>query len=105
MVVRTPPAVSLYHRFENELFAGVLARVQGSQAVVLDVYKRQAQDCTDPAVPACALSQVWFIAYAPADHPKIAIAVTMEKQNGFGGTIAAPVAKEVLEALGIGSSG
>jgi len=64
-----------------------------------------AQDCTNPAVAACALSQVWFIAYAPADHPKIAVAVTMEKQNGFGGTIAAPVAKEVLEALGIGSSG
>jgi peptidoglycan glycosyltransferase len=64
-----------------------------------------AQDCTNPAVAACALSQVWFIAYAPAEHPKIAIAVTMEKQDGFGGTIAAPVAKEVLEALGIGSSG
>lgn len=64
-----------------------------------------AQDCTNPAVPACALSQVWFIAYAPAEHPKIAIAVTMEHQNGFGGTIAAPIAKDVLLALGIGSSG
>jgi peptidoglycan glycosyltransferase len=64
-----------------------------------------AQDCTNPAVPACALSQVWFIAYAPADHPKIAIAVTLEHQNGFGGTIAAPIAKLVLEALGIGATG
>jgi len=35
VVVRTPPAVSLYHRFENDLFADVLARVRGSQAVVL----------------------------------------------------------------------
>ncbi len=34
-VVRTPPAVSLYHRFENDLFAGVLARLRGTQAVVL----------------------------------------------------------------------
>src|SRR4051812_45246626 len=34
-VVRTPPAVSLYHRFENPLFAGVLERLQGRQAVVL----------------------------------------------------------------------
>jgi len=64
-----------------------------------------AQDCTNPAVAACALSQVWFIAYAPAEHPKIAIAVTLEHQNGFGGTIAAPIAKQVLEALGIGSAG
>jgi predicted glycosyltransferase len=35
VVVRTPPAVSLYHRFENDLFGQVLERVRGSQAVVL----------------------------------------------------------------------
>jgi uncharacterized protein len=35
VVVRTPPAVSLYHRFENELFAAVLERLRGSQTVVL----------------------------------------------------------------------
>jgi len=34
-VVRTPPAVSLYHRFENSLFAGVLERLRGEQTVVL----------------------------------------------------------------------
>jgi uncharacterized protein len=34
-VVRTPPAVSLYHRFENDLFGTVLERLRGSQAVVL----------------------------------------------------------------------
>lgn len=34
-VVRTPPAVSLYHRFENDLFGQVLQRLRGSQVVVL----------------------------------------------------------------------
>ena len=34
-VVRTPPSVSLYHRFENDLFGQVLRRLQGSQTVVL----------------------------------------------------------------------
>jgi predicted glycosyltransferase len=34
-VVRTPPAVSLYHRFENDLFGQVLARLRGRQTVVL----------------------------------------------------------------------
>ena len=34
-IVRTPPAVSLYHRFENDLFGQVLARLQGHQTVVL----------------------------------------------------------------------
>jgi predicted glycosyltransferase len=35
VVVRTPPEVSLYHRFENDLFRRVLERLQGEQAVVL----------------------------------------------------------------------
>jgi hypothetical protein len=34
-VVRTPPAVSLYHRFENDLFAQVLRKLRGAQTVVL----------------------------------------------------------------------
>jgi predicted glycosyltransferase len=34
-VVRTPPAVSLYHRFENDVFGAVLKRLRGAQTVVL----------------------------------------------------------------------
>ncbi len=34
-VVRTPPEVSLYHRFQNDLFTRVLDRLRGSQTVVL----------------------------------------------------------------------
>jgi penicillin-binding protein 2 len=39
----------------------------------------------------------WFVAYAPADHPKIAVAVLVE-HGGHGGSAAAPVAKKVIEA-------
>jgi len=31
VIVRTPPVVSLYHRFENDLFAGVLRRLRDEQ--------------------------------------------------------------------------
>lgn len=34
-IVRTPPVVSLYHRFENPLFGQLLDRLEGTQAVVL----------------------------------------------------------------------
>jgi predicted glycosyltransferase len=34
-VVRTPPAVSLYHRFENDVLGAVLERLRGRQTVVL----------------------------------------------------------------------
>ena len=41
----------------------------------------------------------WFIAFAPADQPKVAVAVVLENQHGVGGTTAAPIAKTIMEAL------
>ena len=42
----------------------------------------------------------WFVTFAPADAPRVAIAVVVENQpGGFGGTVAAPIAREVMEAL------
>jgi len=43
-VVRTPPDVSLYHRFENPLFAQVLERLQGAQTVVLPRTEAQRRE-------------------------------------------------------------
>jgi peptidoglycan glycosyltransferase len=44
-------------------------------------------------------NQAWFIAFAPAQSPRVAIAVTVERTTGQGGTVAAPIAKRVMEAL------
>lgn len=44
-------------------------------------------------------TQPWFIAFAPVDNPKVAIAVTLERTQGQGGTVAAPIARSVLEVL------
>ena len=42
----------------------------------------------------------WFIGLRARDAPRVAIAVVVENQlNGFGGTISAPIAKQVMEAL------
>jgi peptidoglycan glycosyltransferase len=42
----------------------------------------------------------WFTAFAPANNPQVDVAVVLEKQtNGFGGAVAAPIAKQVMEAL------
>jgi penicillin-binding protein A len=42
----------------------------------------------------------WFVCFAPADNPKVAVAVVVEDQlNGFGGSVSAPVAKQIIEAL------
>jgi penicillin-binding protein 2 len=42
-------------------------------------------------------NHAWFVAYAPADDPRIAVAVLIE-HGGHGGSAAAPLAKRVLEA-------
>ena len=42
-------------------------------------------------------SDAWFVAFAPAQHPEVAVAV-MLVGAGFGGTSAAPIARQVLQA-------
>jgi uncharacterized protein len=66
-VVRTPPAVSLYHRFENDLFSQVLERLQGTQAVVLPRTAEQRDELTRAGgflIPEHAIDAQSLIAYA-----------------------------------------
>jgi peptidoglycan glycosyltransferase len=46
-----------------------------------------------------AINNVWFIAFAPARNPTVAVAVTLKGVPGQGAAFAAPVAKQVIEAL------
>jgi uncharacterized protein len=66
-VVRTPPEVSLYHRFENDLFAQVLARLAGAQTVVLPrtpEQRSQLRRIGSLIVPERAIDAQSLIAYA-----------------------------------------
>ena len=66
-VVRTPPAVSLYHRFENDLFGQVLERLRGSQAVVLPRTPQQREQLRGVGgfvIPERAIDAQSLIAYA-----------------------------------------
>lgn len=47
---------------------------------------------------------LWFTGFAPANNPKVAVAVVVGNgggigQSGFGNTVAAPIAKKVMEAV------
>ena len=50
-------------------------------------------------------TQPWFICFAPVEDPRMAVAVTVERTTGQGGTVAAPIAKSVLESLLGGGGG
>ncbi len=45
------------------------------------------------------VNQAWFIGFAPADDPEVAIAVTVERTDGTGGQVAGPIAKQVMQTL------
>ncbi len=73
VVVRTPPEVSLYHRFENDLFAGVLKRLRraaeedGVQSVVLprtEAQREQLRGVPGFRVPERAIDAQSLIAHA-----------------------------------------
>ena len=46
-----------------------------------------------------AVNNVWFIAFAPAQNPRVAIAVTLQDVPGQGAEFAAPVARQVMETV------
>ena len=66
-VLRTPPDVSLYHRFENDVFAQVLERMRGRQVVVLPRTRAQRDELARAGgfvVPERAVDAQSLVAYA-----------------------------------------
>ena len=75
------------HAAQN-LFAIVAGKTGTAQVIAQKVAGRKLSEQTR--------DHAWFIAYAPADNPKIAVAVLVE-HGGHGGGTAAPVARRVIE--------
>ena len=51
----------------------------------------------EEAIPWKYRDHAWFVAIAPAEAPEIAVAVIIE-HGGHGGSVAAPIAKKLIEA-------
>jgi penicillin-binding protein 2 len=75
------------HAAQNA-FAMVAGKTGTAQVIAQKVPGRKLSEKTQ--------DHAWFIGYAPADNPKIAIAVLVE-HGGHGGGAAAPVARQVIE--------
>lgn len=49
---------------------------------------------------AAGINRPWFIGFAPAEDPQIAVAAMLERCTGcFGGEVAGPIATQVMDAL------
>ena len=60
------------------------------------VYSLKGEKYVEGRVAEKLRDHAWYIAYAPADKPTIALAVLVEN-SGFGGTAAAPIARAVID--------
>jgi peptidoglycan glycosyltransferase len=43
-------------------------------------------------------NNTWFVCFAPANDPQVAVAVALSDQAGTGGVTAAPIARQIIEA-------
>jgi peptidoglycan glycosyltransferase len=85
----------------NDMMQSVVREGTGTAAAVsgIDVAGK-----TGTAEISTGVNQAWFIGFAPANDPQIAIAVTVERTSGFGGPTAGPIFKSVAEAI-LGQNG
>src|SRR2546425_926687 len=71
--------------------------IAGKTGTAQTVGARVSQLSTDEeAIPKQFRDHAWFVAYAPAEEPQIAVAVLVEN-TGHGGAYAAPIAKALIE--------
>ena len=82
----------------NEMMQSVVQEGTGTAAALSGIDVAGKTGTAEIDVDA-GINQAWFIGFAPADDPKIAVAVTVERTSGFGGTVAAPIAKSVMETI------
>jgi len=78
----------------RQLMVQVVTSGTGTSAAISGV---QVAGKTGTAEVADGESHAWFAAFAPADDPRVVVAVLVENA-GTGGSIAAPVAREVIAA-------
>ncbi|HTV73172.1 MAG TPA: penicillin-binding transpeptidase domain-containing protein [Candidatus Acidoferrales bacterium] len=76
------------------LMIAVVTRGTGTAAAIPGVtVAGKTGTATNPA----GRSHAWFVAFAPAEAPRVAVAVVVENV-GYGGAYAAPIARQVLRA-------
>jgi peptidoglycan glycosyltransferase len=83
----------------DEVTKMMIAAVTGGTGTAAQIPGIQVAGKTGTAETGVShVNTTWFTSFAPADAPRIAIAVVLEQQHGFGGTTAAPIARQIMQA-------
>jgi peptidoglycan glycosyltransferase len=87
----------------NQMMQAVVTGGTGTSAQISGI--KVAGKTGTAETGAANVYDAWFIFFAPADNPQVAGAVVVEHSvRGFGGAVAAPIAKELMQALIPGAS-
>jgi penicillin-binding protein 2 len=77
--------------------------VSGGKTGTAQVFSLKGEKYSEHHIDERLRDHAWFMAYAPSDHPKIALAVLVEN-GGFGAQAAAPIARKVIDRYLLGST-
>lgn len=83
----------------TQAMVAVVERGTGTQAQIPGIQVAGKTGTAETATGTGTKNKLWFIAFAPAKNPKIAIAVTVNDVVGFGGDVVAPIAKQLMQTL------
>jgi len=78
--------------------------VSGGKTGTAQVFSLKGEKYSEHKVDERLRDHAWFMAYAPADKPRIAVAVLVEN-GGFGAQAAAPIARKVFDYFLLGEGG
>ena len=72
------------------------AYVSAGKTGTAQVFSLKGEKYSEHKIDERLRDHAWYIAYAPADQPRIALAVLVEN-GGFGAQAAAPIARQVFD--------
>ena len=78
--------------------------VSGGKTGTAQVFSLKGEKYSEHKVDERLRDHAWFVSYAPADKPRIAVAVLVEN-GGFGAQAAAPIARKVFDYYLLGEGG
>ena len=81
--------------------AGAVYAIAGKTGTAQVIGIKQGEKYVESQINERHRDHAWFIAFAPADQPKIAMVVLVEN-GGHGSTTAAPIARKVLDYFLLG---
>ncbi|CAN5706310.1 hypothetical protein BH18ACT15_BH18ACT15_08370 [soil metagenome] len=82
----------------NHMMQGVVTGGTGVAAQIPDTQVAGKTGTAEVSVDGTIMNHAWFICFAPADKPRVAVAVVSDL-GGIGGEVAAPLARSILEGV------